>query len=56
MVSEARKITAQFMNGLAVAATATFGGALAAGNATIAAAALAVLISLLLRVCAVWVV
>ena len=56
MVSEARKITAQFLNGLSVATTAIFGGALMAGNVTIPCAALAVLISLLLHVCVVWLV
>jgi hypothetical protein len=53
MVSEARKITAQYLNGLAVAILATVGGALLAGRTTTAAALLAVLISLLVHLWAV---
>jgi hypothetical protein len=56
MMSEARKITAQYLNGLAVAILATFGGALLAGKASAMAAALAVLSSLLVHLCAVWLV
>lgn len=53
MISEARKITAHYLNGLAVAILATIGGALLVGEASMAAAILAVLISLLVHLCAV---
>jgi hypothetical protein len=56
MMSEARKITAQYLNGLAVAVLANFGGALLAGKASATAVALAVLSSLLVHLCAVWLV
>ena len=54
MASEARKITAHYLNGLAVAILATTGGAAFAGSATIAVAVLAVLISLIVHLSAVW--
>jgi hypothetical protein len=56
MVNEARKITAQYLNGLAVAILASFVGALLTGKASMTAAALAVLSSLLVHLCAVWLV
>jgi hypothetical protein len=52
MSSEARKITAQYLNGLAVAVLATTGGALLAGEATIGAVVLAALASVLVHLCA----
>ena len=54
MASEARKVTAHYLNGLAVAMLATTGGAVFAGNATLAAAVLAVLVSLIVHLSAVW--
>ncbi len=56
MVNEARKITAQYLNGLAVAILATIGGGVLAGKASAIAVALAVLSSLLVHLCAVWLV
>jgi hypothetical protein len=54
MSSEARKITAQYLNGLAVAVLATMGGAMLAEQATTGAVALAALASVLMHLCAVW--
>ena len=54
MSSQARKITAQYLNGLAVAVLATTGGALLAGEASIGALALAALASVLVHLCAAW--
>jgi sulfopyruvate decarboxylase TPP-binding subunit len=54
MISEARKTTAQYLNGLAVAILATCGGAYLAGEASALALVAAALGSLLTHLFAVW--
>jgi biopolymer transport protein ExbB/TolQ len=54
MISEARKTTAQYLNGLAVAILATFVGAYLADEASALAVAFATLASLLVHLFAVW--
>lgn len=56
MMSEARKVTAQYLNGIAVAILATVGAAYIGGEVSGVAVLLAAFISAILHAVAVWVV
>jgi CRISPR/Cas system-associated protein Cas10 (large subunit of type III CRISPR-Cas system) len=55
-MNEARKTTAQYLNGLAVAVLATTGGAFIGKNVSLDILLLAALLSLAAHACALWLV